>query len=151
MGQRYIYREREEAHEKLFQDYFSYFPTYDVVKFCRRLRMRRELFLHIVEQVCAANDWFVQKRDGLGLSSLQKCNAAIQMFAYGIPANATDEYCRIGENTTIEAMKRFAQAVCACFESTFLRQPSLADYQKQREINAARGFPGMFVGLDCMH
>ena len=52
------------------------------------------------------------------------------MLAYGIPADATDEYCRIGESTAIEAMKRFTMAVRACFESTFLRQPSFADYQK---------------------
>ena len=42
-------------------------------------------------------------------------------------------------------------AVCACFESTFLQQLSLVNYQKQMEINAARGFPGMFASLDCMH
>ncbi len=48
MGRRYIYRERERAHERLFEDYFSENPTYDSVKFRRRFRMRRELFLLIV-------------------------------------------------------------------------------------------------------
>ena len=144
----------ERAHERLFEDYFSKNPTHDSVKFHRRFRVRRKLFLLIVQKVCAYDGWFVQKRDvmgRLGLSSLQKCTATICIFACGIPANATDEYCCIRESPTIEAMKMFIMAVCACFESTFLRQPSLADYQKQMEINAARGFPGMFASLDCIH
>ena len=73
------------------------------------------------------------------------------MLAYGVPVDATDEYCRKEESIAIEAMKRFTMAVRACFKSTFLRQPSLADYQKLMEINAARGFPNMFASLDCMH
>jgi hypothetical protein len=115
----------------LFEDYFLENPTYDSVKFRMRFRMQRELFLLIVQEVCAYDDWFVQKRDAmgrLGLSSLQKCIFAIRMLAYGTPADVTDEYCRIGESTTIEAMKRFTMAVRVCFESTFLRQPSFADY-----------------------
>jgi hypothetical protein len=153
-GRRYFYRERELCHERLYQDYFAENPTYDALKFRRRFRMRRDLFLHIVEQVCAFDPWFIQKRDAAGrpgLSSLQKCTAAIRMLAYGIPADATDEYCRTGESTAIEAMKRFTVAVRGCFESTFLRQPSREDFLRQIGINVARGFPGMFGSLDCMH
>ena len=50
----------------------------------------------------------MQKRDALGrlgLSSLQKCTAAIRMLAYGLPADACDEYVRIGETTALVAMR----------------------------------------------
>jgi hypothetical protein len=107
-----------------------------------------------VEQVCTFDPWFLQKRDALGrlgLSSLQKCTAAIRMLAYGISADATDEYCRTGESTALEAMKRFVVAIRGCFQSTYLREPTRADFQRQVDINRARGFPGMFGSLDCMH
>jgi len=116
--------------------------------------MRRELFLHIVQEVCAFDPWFVQKRDAvgrLGLSSLQKCTAAMRMLPYGIAADATDEYCRTGESTANEAMKRFVVAIRGCFESTFLRQPTLDDLHRQIDINTARGLSGMFGSLDYMH
>jgi hypothetical protein len=153
-GRRYVYREREACHERLYQDYFAEDPIYDAMKFRRRFRMRRELFLYIVEQVCTFDPWFVQKCDALGrlgLSSLQKCTAAIRMLAYGIPADGTDEYCRTGESTALEAMKRFVVAIRGCFQSTYLREPTQADFQRQIDINRARGFPGMFGSLDCMH
>lgn len=96
LGQRYVYREREACDERLYRDYFAQDATFDALKFRRQFRMRRDLFLHIVQEVCAFDPWFVQKSDNLGrlgLSSLQKCTAAIRMLAYGIPADATDEYC----------------------------------------------------------
>jgi hypothetical protein len=153
-GRRYVYREREACDERLYRDYFAEDCTFDALKFRRRFRMRKDLFVYIVQEVCAFEPWFIQKCDGvgrLGLSSLQKCTAAIRMLAYGIPADATDEYCRTGESTAIEAMKRFTVAIRACFESQFLRLPTRVDFQKQLDINAARGFPGMFGSLDCMH
>jgi hypothetical protein len=107
LGRRYVHRDREACDERLYHDYFTEDCTFDALKFRRYFRMRRDLFLHIVEKVCAFDPWFIQKCDGvgrLGLSSLQKCTAAISMLAYGIPANAKDEYCRTGESTTIEAM-----------------------------------------------
>ena len=73
------------------------------------------------------------------------------MLAYGIPTDATNDYCRTGQSTTIEAMKRFTIAIRGCFESYFLHSPSRADFYKQLDINAARGFPGMFRSLNCMH
>ena len=104
IGRRYVYRKREACDERLYRDYFAENATFDALKFRRRFRMSRDLFLHIVHEVCAFDPSFVQKHDGLGrlgLSSLQKCIAAIRMLAYGIPANTTDEYCWTGESTTI--------------------------------------------------
>jgi hypothetical protein len=154
LGQRYIYRDREAYHERLFKDYFAEECTFDAVLFRRQFRMRRSLFLHIVEKVCTFDPWFIQRRDGvgrLGLSSLQKCTAVLHMLAYGVAADATDEYCRTGESTAVEAMKRFTVAIRGSFAETFLRLPNQEDLQKQIEINTMRGFPGMFGSIDCMH
>jgi len=64
--------------------------------------MSRELFLRIMNVVEAHDDYFVQKRNAanvLGLSCFQKVTAAMRMLTYGVPADATDEYVRIGEST----------------------------------------------------
>jgi hypothetical protein len=133
LGGNMFHRDREVGHNRLFRDYFSDNPTYDSVKFHRRFRMRRELFLSIVDHVCAYDQWFVQRPDAvgrMGLSSLQKCTAALCMLAYGVAADATDEYVRLGASTAHEALHRFCIAIRGCFESTFLRQPSWEDLEK---------------------
>ena len=76
--------------------------------------MRRPVFLRIMNAVEEHDDYFVQKRnaDGvLGLSCLQKVVAAFRMLAYGVPADALDEYVRIGESTALEALRKFVAVV----------------------------------------
>ena len=54
------------------------------------------------------DEYFVQKRNAarvLGLSSLQKMTTALRMLAYGVVADFTDEYVRIGEIIAIESQK----------------------------------------------
>ena len=58
--------------------------------------------------------YFVQRRDALGrlgLSAIQKITTAMHMLAYGVSADATNEYVKIGESTTIKSLKRFCRAV----------------------------------------
>jgi hypothetical protein len=60
------------------------------------------------------DDYFMQRRNAagvLGLSSLQKVVAAFRMLAYGTPADALDEYIRIGESTALESLRKFVAAV----------------------------------------
>lgn len=73
------------------------------------------------------------------------------MLAYGVAADATVEYYRIGESTTMESMKRFCRSVRACFQCVYLRKPTSCDIINQVSINEARGWPGMFGSIDCMH
>ena len=42
-------------------------------------------------------------------------------LAYEVAADACDDYCRLGESTISECMKRFVIVVWACFEGTYLR------------------------------
>ncbi|KAK3221937.1 hypothetical protein Dsin_008962 [Dipteronia sinensis] len=73
------------------------------------------------------------------------------MLAYGCPADATDEYIRIGESTTIESLKIFCRAVVEEFIDEYLRSPNATDVARLLRIGKERGFPGMLGSLDCMH
>ncbi|PKU75260.1 hypothetical protein MA16_Dca024834 [Dendrobium catenatum] len=113
-GRAYINRDREAVDRRLYQDYFSSNPVYNETMFRRRYRMSRTLFLRVLDVVKEHDKYFQQlmdRADRLGLSSLQKVTAAFRMLAYGLPVDATDEYIRIGESTTIECVKRFCRAV----------------------------------------
>jgi len=102
----------------------------------------------------AHDDYFVQKRNVagvLGLSCFQKVTAALRMLTYGVPADATDEYVRIGESTALESLRRFVAAVVEIFEEEYLRHPNEADTARLLALNEKRGFPGMLGSIDCMH
>jgi hypothetical protein len=99
---RYIERNREVCNQILIADYFSENPRYPENKFRTRYRMRRPLFLRIVEALGEWLPFFTQRRDAInreGLSPLQKCTAAIRIFAYGFPADQIDECIKIGAST----------------------------------------------------
>jgi hypothetical protein len=51
----------------------------------------------------------------------------------------------------MECMKHFCSAIHLEFGEHYLRQPTRADFEQQLVVNAARGFPGMFGSLDCIH
>ena len=123
VGRVYRHRDREGGDARLFHDYFVDEPVYDDHLFRRRYKMRRPLFLCLVDGVSRFDSWFLQAPDAtgrLGLSTLQKSTAAIRMLAYGVPADACDEYVRLGENTMLEAMKSWVAAIHACFGETYL-------------------------------
>jgi hypothetical protein len=73
------------------------------------------------------------------------------MPTYKLVIATIDEYCTLGESTTMEALKHFVTRVRTCFESTYLRQPTRVDFMKQLVMNDVRGFLGMFASINCMH
>ncbi|CAH9105097.1 unnamed protein product [Cuscuta epithymum] len=149
-----IDRDREMGDHNLFMDYFSPNPRYGEALFRRRYRMSRDLFLQIVGAVTNHDNYFHQRRNAtgrLGLSALQKITAVFRMLAYGVPADATDEYVKIGESTTIESMKRFCQSIVQIYGGQYLRRPNDNDIARLLDIGKQRGFPGMLGSLDCMH
>uniref|UniRef100_A0A0D3D3D4 DDE Tnp4 domain-containing protein n=1 Tax=Brassica oleracea var. oleracea TaxID=109376 RepID=A0A0D3D3D4_BRAOL len=82
----YIERDREGGDDQLWNDYFSEDPTYSAQIFRRRFRMKKNLFLRIVRALKQNFIFFQQRKDATGrwgLSSLQKCTAAIRLLAYG--------------------------------------------------------------------
>ncbi|KAK2655542.1 hypothetical protein Ddye_008594 [Dipteronia dyeriana] len=149
-----INRDRKSADRRMFYDYFSENSRYNDQIFRRRFLMGKSLFLLIVEKVEARYNYFVQRRDSvgrLGLSALQKITVVFRMFAYGCPADATYEYIKIVESTTIESLKRFYRAIVEEFTSEYLRSPDTTDVARLLRIGKDHGFSGMIGSLDCMH
>ncbi|XP_019172667.1 PREDICTED: uncharacterized protein LOC109168067 [Ipomoea nil] len=106
--------------------------------------MSRNLFLRIANAVKGHDNYFVQRKDRIGrlrLSTLQKVTAAFRILAYGIPADAADEYIQIGESTAREKV----------FGERYLRAPDANDVARLLQIGEKGGFPGMLGSLDYMH
>ena len=153
-GHSVIFRNRVQGHERLYRDYFAEPPIYPLNLFRRRFRMNRTLFLCILFMVENYDPYFVQTKNAvgiMGLSSLQKMTAAIRMLAYGVSADAVDDYVRIGESTAIESLKIFVRAVVAIFSNEYLRSPNNDDIARLLAMGTNRGFPGMLGSIDCMH
>ncbi|XP_062080921.1 uncharacterized protein LOC133785721 [Humulus lupulus] len=131
-----INRDRENADRNLFNDYFAENPRFNDSMFRRRFLMGRPLFFRISDAIQRHDNYFVQRRDGL---------------AYGVPADATDEYIKIGESTVLESLKRFCRAVVEVFGARYLQSPNVDDVARLLHIGERRGFPGMLGSLDCMH
>ncbi|XP_029708579.2 uncharacterized protein LOC115255014 [Aedes albopictus] len=149
-----INRGAHEGAQRLFQDYFSESPTYTDSQFRRRFRMSRNLFTKIVADIESANVYFVQKPDAtgkLGLTSLQKCTAAIRQLAYGVTADAVDEYLRLAETTALKCLSEFCETIIRIYGSKYLRYPTSSDVQRLLHVGNNRGFPGMLGSLDCCH
>jgi hypothetical protein len=67
IGQLCIPRNRTLGHAMVMQDYFSEVPTYPAYLFRRRYRMRRSLFVKIVETCIAKTRYFKRWRNAAGL------------------------------------------------------------------------------------
>ncbi|RLM80889.1 hypothetical protein C2845_PM12G16490 [Panicum miliaceum] len=147
-------RERLLHHDLLYKDYFSDKPTFGPRIFRCRFQMKRHVFMRIMNVVEERDEYFVQKRNAegtLGLSCLQKVVAAFRLLAYGVAADALDEYIHIGESTALEALRKFTVAVVEIFGEEYVRLPNEDDTARLLVIGANRGFSGMFGSIDLMH
>ncbi|GKC32180.1 ALP1-like protein isoform X1 [Tanacetum coccineum] len=93
----YIFREREEAEQRLIDDYFGddeYEPKYPEEKFRRR--------------------YFRVRIDAIGRNSIGpilKCISAIRQMAYDTAPDAFDEYLQIAERTSRECLDHFTKCI----------------------------------------
>ncbi|XP_024004398.1 uncharacterized protein LOC112081857 [Eutrema salsugineum] len=150
----YIERNREEGHNRLWNDYFAENSTSPANLFRRRFRMNKPLFMHIVERLSTEIPYFQQRNDGSGrpgLSALQKCSAAIRLLAYGTAFDTVDEYLRLGATTARKCLEHFVEGIIALFGDEYRRRPTPQDLQRLLAIGESRGFPGMIGSIDCMH
>ncbi|CDP06307.1 unnamed protein product [Coffea canephora] len=154
-SRRYYDRERGVGHVRLFNDYFVDNPVYPSHIFRRQFRMRRELFLRIVESITNHSKFFRMRIDAAGkkgLSPLQKITSAIRQLAYGAPADQLDEYIRMGETTAIECLSQFCRCVIDIYGAQYLRRPNANDIERLLNLHFERhGFPGMLGSIGCMH
>jgi len=149
-----IRRDHGGAHERLVEDYFAAEPLYPESMFRTRFRMNRRLFLRIVDALGQWSPYFTYRADcagRIGLSPLQKCTAAMRMLAYGTPADALDEYLKIGKCIALQCLDKFARGVIEVFGGEYLRRPTREDVERIIQVNESRGFPGMLGSIDCMH
>ena len=175
-----IHRDHMSGDARIRADYFGANPVYTDAQFRRRylqlthsfyhvqnsttpimthefygrFRMRRHVFERLVDAVQQVDPYFIQRPNcagEMGLSALQKVVAAVRILAYGIPADAVDEYVRIGESTAHEALKHFCTAVQTAFAPYYLRAPNAEDIARLLQVGESRGFPGMLGSVDCMH
>lgn len=147
-------RDHAAGHKRLMDDYYGETPIYPAAIFRRRFRMSRRVFDRVLHGAIARDSYFELKRDATGkegLSPHQKVTSALRMFCYGVAADATDEYVRIGGSTAQESFERLAKAIILEFGDEYLRQPTAEDIARHTRINEKRGFPGMFGSLDCTH
>ncbi|XP_074353233.1 uncharacterized protein LOC141692331 [Apium graveolens] len=111
--------------------------------------MGRHVFLCIVNAMSNFDPYFQQRVDAVGrkgLSPLQKCTASMCMLAYGISADAVDDYIRIGESTAIECLKKFVSNVIMIFESEYLRKPNSDDVQCLLQMERSPVFDDVLEG-----
>lgn len=90
---------------------FSATHVYNQRLFKSKFRIRIPLFLRIMSVVIGHNSYFIKRpsvTSVMGLS-IQNCVAVINMFAYGIGANTTEESRRLSKSTAIEDLKRIVQ------------------------------------------
>ncbi len=86
-----------------------------------------------MQAIVVHDSYFVQKRDAirlLGFSRIQKCTFAIRMLANDVATNYIDKYCRLSESIALECLKIFVKVIRTCFESNYLRQPTLTKVKK---------------------
>ena len=123
MGRICIQRNHARAHDQLMQDYFAEVPTYPPRLFRRRYRMRRSLFVKIVRDCEVNSEYFKRRRNAagtMGFSAFQKISAAMRVIAYGVPVDYTDEYLRIGQDTTTESVHKFAKMIIRLYGDSYL-------------------------------
>jgi hypothetical protein len=80
---RYVDRPYAESEQGLMNDYFVDDPVYNEEMFRRRFRMRKHLFLRIVQALGEWDIYFTLRMDALnrlGLSPIKKCMAAIRQL-----------------------------------------------------------------------
>ena len=151
---RFIERNREMGHERLFNDYFSDNPVYPPNIFRRRFRMQKHLFLRLVDTISARDPYFQQRPNGsgrLGFSALQKCTAALRVLAYATSSDSVDEYMRMSETVVKDCVTHFVEGVISNFGEEYLRKPNEQDVARLLEVGNMRGSPGMMGSIDCMH
>jgi hypothetical protein len=80
-----------------------------------------------------------------GLTTLQKCTAALHQLAYGMTIDTIDEYLKLGKTTALECLKCYCLDIIECFGDEFLRLPTITDTQRLLAKTEEHGFPSIYV------
>jgi hypothetical protein len=111
-------------------------------------------FLSIMYKLSETSPYFCERYDATGhagLTTLQKCTAALRQLAYGMAADSIDEYLKLEKNTALECLEYYYSDIIEYFEDEFLRHPTVTDTQRLLAKSEEHGFPGMLGCIDYMH
>ncbi|GJV33110.1 hypothetical protein Tco_1393510 [Tanacetum coccineum] len=156
----YIPREREDAEQRLIDDYFGddeFVPEYPEEIFRRRYRMSSTLFNKIVNNILSYDvdplpgyfNYFRQRHNftrRLSIGLILKCTSTIRQLAYDTAPDAFDEYLQIAERTSRECLENFTKCIHVLYVEKFLRKLTAADIQKTYQLHKQKhGLPGRVV------
>lgn len=135
-----VERNREEAHARLYADYFSENPTWGADVFRRRFRMRKHLFDKVKDTLEAWEQYFQQRPDAtgkMGPTVLQKRTIALWQLANGGATDQYDEYIRMGDSTVNGAIlhRHCCGLLCIILEDTdgkWMHSPTLEAWRSTR-------------------
>ncbi|GJY67326.1 RNA-directed DNA polymerase, eukaryota [Tanacetum coccineum] len=160
----YIPREREEAEQRLPDDYFGDDETplkYPEENFRRRYRMSSTHFAQIVNDITSYDAqplpeyirFFRKGYDATGRASIGpilKCTSVIHQLAYGTAPDGFDEYLQIAERCSRECLDNFTKCIYILYVEEYLRRPSLDDIEKTYALHEENMDPGIYVVLDSV-
>ncbi|CAM8947327.1 unnamed protein product [Rhodiola kirilowii] len=113
--------------------------------FRRRYRMKKSLFLKMMQDVCNKDVYFQQRQDATGrwgCTPEQKLTSVMRMLSAGYSADAPDEGFQIAQTTVLESFKKFIRVIPEVYGAEYLRTPTVADLQRLLRMAKKRGFPG---------
>jgi hypothetical protein len=128
--------------------YFSYPHSFLSLVHVMEPNMRRHVFERLIDAVQQVDPYFIQRLNcagELGLSALQKVVVVVRILAYGITPDDVDEYVRIGESTTHEALKLFLHGHPNRIWLLLSQETYCFKYRTPPPSWESRGFPGMLV------
>ncbi|GJS34015.1 reverse transcriptase domain, reverse transcriptase zinc-binding domain protein [Tanacetum coccineum] len=162
----YIPREREEAEQRLIDDYFGddeTLPKYREGNFRRKYSMSSTLFNIKVNDILSYDaqplpkyfNFFRQRYDAVGhlsIGPILMCTSAIRQLAYDTAPNAFDKYFQIVERCSRQCLKNFTKCIPILYVEKYSRKPTSADIEKTYALHEEKhGLPGMLGSIDCMH
>jgi hypothetical protein len=138
------------VNNNLVRDYFSANNSvYDEVDFERRFRVTRPIF-NIIYEACLNTPPFIFTQDGLGkkgIHPLIRVVACLRFLADGACLDGKDEYLRIAQSTTHQAVRVFVRIIKSRFGDNYLnRNPT--DYEKKRILKVNK-FRGLLSWIIC--
>ncbi|GKC95159.1 protein arginine N-methyltransferase 1.6, partial [Tanacetum coccineum] len=131
----YIPRQREEAKQRLIEDYFGDDETPP--------KYPEENFRRIQRDDAAGR---------LNIGPILKCTSVIRQLVYDTAPDAFDEYLQIAERYSRQCLENFAKCKYILYVENYLRKPTSTDIKKTYALHEEiHGLPRMVESIDCMH
>ncbi|XP_071729014.1 uncharacterized protein [Rutidosis leptorrhynchoides] len=131
--------------------------------FKRRFRMRKRVFLKIMNDILSYNanplpyyfKWFHRRLDANGkwsISTELKITPALRQLAYGNTLDAFDKYLQISERVLRDTLHNLCRCIIDFYTNVYMREPTYHDIVRLYEAHERlHGLQGMMGSIDCMH